>query len=86
MLIGSDFNHKAKLFLIELAQLAGHEAGKNVEVKAVNKNLGFDRKEIKNILEYLENLKLVEVGTIGGPLLYGHISLTEKGLYKSQKK
>jgi len=85
MLIGGDFNQKAKLFLIELAQLAGNEARKKVEVKTVNENLGFDRKEIKNILEYLENLEYIEVETIGGPFLYGHISLTEKGLHKAKK-
>lgn len=41
-----------------------------------------DRTEIKNILEYLEELGYLELKTIGGPWLYGHVTITGKGLEK----
>ncbi len=44
-----------------------------------------DRTEIKNTLEYLEELGYLELKTIGGPWLYGHVSITKKGLKKASE-
>jgi hypothetical protein len=41
------------------------------------------RTEIKNILEYLDELGYLKIKTIGGPLLYGHVSITQEGLEKA---
>ena len=84
MLIGGDFNKKAKQLLSALAELSGGEAGADIPVKKLNENIGLGRNEIRNLLEYLENKECLEISTIGGPLLYGHVRITEKGLTKAE--
>jgi len=78
MLIGGDFNSKAKQLLALLADLSDHDPSTKVEVKDLVEELELDRTELKNLLGYLENKKLIEIATIGGPFLYGHIQITER--------
>ncbi len=85
MLIGGDFNKKGKQLLKELADQSNHQTDVKVTVNNLNDVLGFDRNEVKNLLEYLENKECVKIETIGGAFLYGHVSITKKGLVKSEK-
>lgn len=83
MLIGSEFSHSNRRLLQAIARLSGDEAGTRIPVKSVNEMVGMDRTEIKNRLEYLEERGLIRIKTIGGPLLYGHITITAEGLRKA---
>lgn len=83
MLIGGDFNAKAKKLLILLSELSENNPEKKVPVKNLVNELELDRSEFKNLLQYLENKELISIATIGGPFLYGHISITKKGIAKT---
>jgi len=82
MIIGSEFSKKNQQYLREICRLSKGSTDYKISVKKINDKLGLDRTEIKNILEYLQELGFVEIATIGGPLLYGHVTATEKGLKK----
>lgn len=82
MIIGSEFSEKYHQFLIEIGRLSNGDTSSKIPVKKINTSLNLDRTEIKNVLEYLEELGYINIQTIGGPLLYGHISITESGLAK----
>jgi Mn-dependent DtxR family transcriptional regulator len=82
MIIGSKFSRKYHKLLIKIGELSGEKTNKEISVKHLNKDLNMDRTEIKNALEYLEELGYIHIKTIGGPLLYGHITITEAGLQK----
>lgn len=82
MLLGGDFNSKAKQVLILLADLSNNDPEKKVPAKNLVEQLQLDRSELKNLLEYLENRELISIATIGGPFLYGHIKITGKGITK----
>lgn len=82
MIIGSDFSNKSKLVLRQIGHIAGGDVDKKISVQQVNKDINLDRTEIKNFLEYLQELGYIEILTIGGPLLYGHIKITDEGLKK----
>ena len=82
MLIGKGFNRKCEQILREAAEISDYEPGHNISVEELNRDLGFGRKEIKYYFEYMNDQKLIELTTIGGPFLYGHISLTQKGIAK----
>ena len=86
MIIGRDFSESSRKFLRELARLSEFKTGVKIEVAEVNEQMQFGRNQIKNTLEYLEGRGYLKVETIGGPLLYGHISLTENGLEKVREK
>lgn len=85
MLIGGDFNNRAKQLLIKLAELADNNPDKKISVEELVTDLDLDRTELKNLLEYLENKELIKIATIGGPFLYGHLHITEHGIHKSAK-
>ena len=85
MLIGGDFNKKGKQLLSALAELCEGDTDVDIPVKQLNENLEFGRNEIRNLLEYLENKECLVISTIGGPLLYGHVRITRKGLAKAEK-
>lgn len=85
MLIGGDFNKKGKDLLRELESLTHGNVNSQIEVEMLNDALNYDRNEIKNLLEYLENKECVKIATIGGPFLYGHIQITPKGIAKAGK-
>jgi len=82
MIIGSEFSEKYQEFLKEIGRLSKGDPSHQISVKEINTNLSFDRTEIKNVLEYLQELGYIDIKTIGGPLLYGHISITKSGLEK----
>ncbi|MDR8390156.1 mediator of RNA polymerase II transcription subunit 18 [Aliifodinibius sp. S!AR15-10] len=82
MIIGNEFSNKSKLVLKQIGQISEGDINKKLSVKNVNRELELDRTEIKNFLEYLEELGYIEIVTIGGPFLYGHIKITDKGLQK----
>lgn len=82
MLIGKGFNKKCEHILEEAARISKFRTGYNISVEKLNEKLGFGRKEIKYYFEYMNDRKLIELTTIGGPYLYGHITLTAKGLAK----
>ena len=86
MLIGGDFNKKGKDLLKQLNNLSKGDTDTQVAVQVLNDVLEFDRNEIKNLLEYLENKECVKIATIGGPFLYGHVNITQKGITKATKK
>lgn len=86
MLIGGDFNKKGKELLRQLHSLSEGDAEQQVTVQDLNASLQYERNEIKNLLEYLENKECVKIATIGGPFLYGHVHITEKGIAKALKK
>ena len=83
MIIGSGFNKKNQRFLQEVAALSGKDIEQKILVKKINEMLALDRTEIKNMLEYLDDLGYLKIRTIGGSLLYGHITITRKGLDKA---
>jgi repressor of nif and glnA expression len=82
MLIGKGFNKKCEQILSEAAEISDYESGYKISVEELNKNLDFGRKEIRYYFEYMSDQKLIELTTIGGPFLYGHITLTDKGIAK----
>lgn len=82
MIIGSKFSRKYHQLLIKIGELSQGEINKEISVKNLNSKLNMDRTEIKNALEYLEELGYIHIKTIGGPFLYGHIAVTESGLQK----
>lgn len=83
MIIGSGFSEKNQHFLEVVAHLSGRDTRKNIPVKKINETMALDRTEIKNILEYMQELGYIEIKTIGGPWLYGHVTITPKGLKKA---
>lgn len=87
MIIGSDFSKKYQRILKVIGSLSDEDTSKQIPVKKINATLKWDRTEIKHILEYLQELDLINIETIGGPFLYGHITITELGIekYKSLK-
>ncbi|WP_340103782.1 hypothetical protein [Rhodohalobacter sp. 8-1] len=61
---------------------SGFEAEKKIPVEALAETLKMDRVEIRNLFQYMIDLQFIKAESIGGPSLYGHISLTKKGLLK----
>lgn len=82
MIIGSEFSKKYQRILKEIGTFSQDDTSKQIPVKKINATLEWDRSEIKHGLEYLQELGLINIETIGGPLLYGHITITESGLEK----
>lgn len=82
MLIGKGFNKKCEQILRKAAEISDYKPGHSISVEELNEDLGFGRKEIKYYFEYMNDQKLIDLTTIGGPFLYGHISLTPKGIAK----
>lgn len=85
MLIGGDFNNRAKQLLALLSDKSDQSPDMKVAVEDLVEELELDRTELKNLLEYLEGRELVEIASIGGPFLYGHVKITEKGVDKAAK-
>jgi hypothetical protein len=82
MLIGSDFNKKCESILREAGKISNQQPFVNISVELLNRELNFSRAELKNYFEYLQIRGLIDLQTIGGPFLYGHISLSKKGISK----
>ncbi|MCH2451425.1 MAG: hypothetical protein MK198_14960 [Gracilimonas sp.] len=85
MLIGGDFNNRAKQLLSLLSKKSDLIPETKIAVEDLVEELELDRTELKNLLEYLEARELVEIASIGGPFLYGHIKITQKGVLKAAK-
>ncbi|MDZ7682140.1 MAG: hypothetical protein U5J63_10640 [Fodinibius sp.] len=68
--------------LKKIVQLSNNDPIRRIKVQDINANLSLDRTEIKNVLAYMQELGYISIKTIGGPLLYGHITVTESGLKK----
>ncbi len=85
MIIGNDFSQKAKKVLKTISELSQGETDIRIEVKSVSKSMEIDKTEMKNLLEYLESKECIKIETMGGPFLYGDVSITKKGIAKSEK-
>lgn len=85
MLIGSDFNRRCEMILLEAGYVSDFQAEVDISVDDLAEKLKMDRVEIRNLFKYMIDLGYIEVKSIGGPVLYGHISLTNKGLNKAVK-
>ncbi|MFP8488077.1 hypothetical protein ACKGJO_03175 [Gracilimonas sp. Q87] len=85
MLIGGDFNNRAKQLLGILYELCANDTDVKIPVEDLVEELASDRSELKNLLQYLEGRDLISIASIGGPFLYGHIRITEKGIHKALK-
>ncbi len=82
MKIGRQFNKKCELILLEAGKLSEMKSGVKITVEQVNFELGLEKNELRSYLEYMRDKNLIELITIGGPYLYGHICLTKTGLTK----
>lgn len=82
MIIGSEFSKKNQHYLKEICRLSEGDTEYKIPVQEINERLELDRTQLKNILEYLDELGFIEIVTIGGPLLYGHVTATQRGLDK----
>ncbi|MEX2602656.1 MAG: hypothetical protein WD361_00560 [Gracilimonas sp.] len=85
MLIGKDFNNRAKQLLVILADRSDNKPDVKVAAEDLVEELELDRTELKNLLEYLEGRQMVEIASIGGPFLYGHVTITNKGILKAKE-
>ncbi len=85
MIIGDEFNKKARKLLNRIAREGEMNADLKVDVEKTCKKAGLDKTEAKNLLEYLESKSLIRIHTYGGPYLYSEIFLTEKGIEKARK-
>lgn len=83
MIIGSDFNKKCEKLLLEAESVSEQSTENKISVEELNEHLRFDRQEMRSYLEYLSDRNYLEILSIGGPLLYGHIRITRKGLEKA---
>ncbi|HKK44390.1 MAG TPA: hypothetical protein VJ964_02635 [Balneolaceae bacterium] len=82
MIIGSEFSKKYHEYLKEIGDLSQNDPSHKIPVQDINSGLNLDRTEVKNVLEYFQDLGYIDIETIGGPLLYGHITITKSGLEK----
>ena len=82
MIIGSKFSEKNRQYLKVVFELSNQDPEYQISVQEINEELNLDRTELKNVLEYLQDLGFIEIATIGGPLLYGHITITSKGIQR----
>lgn len=85
MIIGQNFNSRAKELLRAMFEKSEGKKDLRLDVKGICEELNIDKTEAKNLLEYLESKDCINIETMGGPYLYGDISLTKRGVVKSQK-
>jgi len=85
MIIGDNFNSKAKQLLHKVFEIGEGEVDKRISVQLICEELVLDKTEVKNLIEYLDSKEYLKIETFGGPFLYGDVSLTKKGLYRAQK-
>lgn len=86
MLIGSNFDKRAMRLLMHAMKKCEGEAGCVLSVKEIIEELKFDKTEAKSVLQYLDSMACIRVETIGGPYLFGDISITKKGVATVQRK
>lgn len=85
MIIGSKFSEKNQQYLKVVFHLSKQDTDYQIPVQDINQKLELDRTELKNVLEHLQDLGFIKIATIGGPLLYGHITITQKGIKKGSQ-
>ncbi|MEP1150701.1 MAG: hypothetical protein ABJH08_03135 [Balneola sp.] len=85
MIIGKDFNSKARAILGIMIEESEGRVGRRVSVQVICEIMGIDKLESKNLLEYLESKDCIKIETFGGPYLYGDVSLTKKGSLRYKK-
>jgi hypothetical protein len=85
VILGSDLNSKGKSILKAMYIHSNGEEGVRISVELLCKELEIDKTEAKNLFEYLQNKNCLKIETFGGAYLYGHVSLTKKGVARSQK-
>lgn len=85
MIIGDEFNKKAKKLLHIIAIMGEMNTAVRVDVEKACKRVGLDKTEAKNLLEYLESKSLIRIHSYGGAYLYSEIYLTNKGIDKVRK-
>lgn len=83
MLIGSGFNKNSQKLLKTIARLSTGEPEKKLSADRIYEEADVDETEFKQVMGYLHELGLIEIVTIGGPLLYGHVRITGAGLKKA---
>lgn len=82
MLIGNNFNKRCENILLAAGEQSGNRPENKISVSKLTEGLDLDRTEIRQTFDYLVSLGFIKIESIGGPLLYGHISLTKKGVLK----
>lgn len=82
MMIGNTLSKKYYRLLGKIVDLSNGNTSQMISVRDVNCNLRLDRMELKNVIEYFQDLGYINIETIGGPFLYGHITITGQGLEK----
>ena len=83
MIIGGDFNKQARKLLAAIAESSESNPNTKVGVEAVCQQIGIDKTEAKNLLEYLESKSLIRIHTFGGSYLYHEVFITEEGIKKA---
>lgn len=84
MIIGKNANNDIYRLLLSIVDQAEGETGKRIDVTELKDKVKLDDAEFKNILGYLTERGWISADSIGGPLLYDEISLTQDGLEKAQ--
>lgn len=85
MIIDSSAKFQVNELLTTLAQLADNRTDELVSMESIKESSSLDIENIKEFVSYLSETGYVSVETIGGPYLYGHIAITEKGLDRLKK-
>lgn len=85
MIIDSSAKFQVNELLMKLAQLADNRTDELVSMESIKESSSLDIEEIKEFVSYLSEAGYISVETIGGPYLYGHIAITEKGLDRIKK-
>lgn len=85
MIIDSSSKHLVNTFLTKLAELSDYETGKRVSLEQMSSALSMESGELKEFVSYLSETGYIMIETIGGTFLYGHISITSKGLDRLKK-
>jgi predicted transcriptional regulator of viral defense system len=84
MLIGQNSNNAIYDLLLTITELAGGVIKKRIKVADVHELCKLEEAELKHIMGYLTERGWISADSIGGPLLYDEISLTQDGLEKAQ--
>lgn len=85
MIIDSSAKFQVNELLSRLARLADNKTDELVSMESIKDSSTLDIEEIKEFVSYLNEAGYITVETIGGPYLYGHIAITEKGLERVKK-
>ena len=85
MIIDSTAKNQVNELLTTVARLADNKTDQLVAMEAVKEASSMDVEDIKEFISYLSEAGYISIETIGGPYLYGHLAITEKGLDRLKK-